>query len=208
VRTMGEYRYNRDRFHEGLAWIVAHPRAAGILVIQRFWFSWFPSTEGLMGYRRQRARSLFLHAFTLASLLGIYLTWKQRKDCFKPIALFSALFPVIYYIVEFDARYRYPILWITWLLAAHAVLESFSVGPTSGRKCLRVIPFSSAIGLEILSNLRLQCSGFGGSPDTFCRGAITKVARMYSPMLDVGLCEQPLTACRLQTMTSAAQTAE
>jgi hypothetical protein len=122
VRALGEYNYNRERFHIALNWIRSHAEAAGTLIAQRFWFFWFPSTEGFDGYRRQRARWLYLHAFTLASLVGIYLIWKQRLPCAPYFSIFLATFPLIYYLHESAPRYRYPILWITLLLAAHAIL--------------------------------------------------------------------------------------
>lgn len=126
VRRLGELRYNHNRLHAAFVWVSAHPKAAGVLIAKRFWFFWFPSNEGLGGYRRERARSLFLHIFTLTSVLGLYLSWKRRVLCLELLSVFLALFPVIYYLVEFDARYRYPILWITWILAASAILEWFN----------------------------------------------------------------------------------
>jgi len=126
IRSLGEYRYNRERLHTAMVWISAHPYAAGALMLQRFWFFWFPSAEGLTGYRRQNARRLFLHACTLISLWGLYLCWKQRLRCFRPLCLCLVLFPMVYYVVEFDPRYRYPILWITWLLAAYAIVTFLS----------------------------------------------------------------------------------
>jgi hypothetical protein len=30
---------------------------------------------------------------------------------------------LIYYAIQFEFRYRYPILWTTWLLAAWAIVE-------------------------------------------------------------------------------------
>ena len=34
------------------------------------------------------------------------------------------LYPLVHYVVQFDARYRYPIFWATILLAAYAVCET------------------------------------------------------------------------------------
>ena len=33
------------------------------------------------------------------------------------------LYPLVHYIVQFEARYRYPIFWATFLPAAYAMLE-------------------------------------------------------------------------------------
>lgn len=122
ARSLGEYRYNLERLHTAMVWIWGHPYVAGTLILERFWFFWFPSTEGITGYQRQRARRLLLHACTLISLWGLYLSWKQRLRCLRPLCLCLVLFPMVYCVVEFDPRYRYPILWITWLLAAYAIV--------------------------------------------------------------------------------------
>jgi hypothetical protein len=120
VRTLGESRYNRDRLRTAIRWIYQHPAAAASLVLQRFWFFWFPSSGGLAGYRSQRAGELVLHLLTLASAWGLTLAWKRRLPCTESILVWLLLFPPIYYLVEFDPRYRYPILWMTGLFAAHA----------------------------------------------------------------------------------------
>jgi hypothetical protein len=151
VRTLGESRYNRNRLSTAFAWISAHRASAGRLVLQRFWFFWFPSSEGLLGYGRQRARERFLHAFTLTSLLGLYLCWKHRMHCCEPLGLFLALFPLIYYVVEFDPRYRYPVLWITLLLAAHATLD---ITRWCGVQAVRLTSSVSALPASFTSKLR------------------------------------------------------
>jgi hypothetical protein len=122
LRRLGEFRYNRERLHSALLWISGHSGAACILMAERFWFFWFPSTEGLAGYHAERSRQLFLHAVTLLSLWGLYLCRKHRHPSFRLLSLWLGAFPMVYYLVQFEPRYRYPILWITWILAAHAVI--------------------------------------------------------------------------------------
>jgi hypothetical protein len=34
------------------------------------------------------------------------------------------LYPLVHYVVQFEARYRYPIFWATFLPAAYAVIEA------------------------------------------------------------------------------------
>lgn len=120
VRRLGEYKYNRHRLHRALQWIAAHPLRSASLAGQRLWFFWFPSDYGWRGYVDQRKRIWALHAMTLASIAGLILAFRRTPAAAYVFTLWLAAFPIIYYLVQFEARYRYPILWITWLLAAYA----------------------------------------------------------------------------------------
>jgi len=123
VRAMGEYQYNRDRFRTAVQWVRFHPGKATALTAQRIWYFWFPSDDGLQGYRRERARMLSRHILTLASFVGLYLCLKRRRTASGAFLLaWVALFPLVYYLAQFDYRYRYPIFWTTWLLAADSIL--------------------------------------------------------------------------------------
>jgi hypothetical protein len=124
VKRLGEFNYNRARFRRACGWILAHPAVALALIAKRFWFFWFPSDGGLSGYRLERARLLYQHIFTILAICGLYWSWKRY--CLRFVHLCFLLFPMVYYVVEFDPRYRYPILWMTWLLAAYATLELFA----------------------------------------------------------------------------------
>jgi hypothetical protein len=121
VHRLGEYEYNRNRFSLASDWISRHSRQAAFLVLQRFWFFWFPSDEGVEGYKLQRWRMVFSHFVTLASLLGIILSFRGSKFQASLLLIWLAVYPVIYYVLEFETRYRYPIAWCTWLFAASCV---------------------------------------------------------------------------------------
>lgn len=125
VSTMGEYRYNQDRLRQALAWIGGHPAPAAALVLRRIWFFWLPSDRGWHGYFEQHFRMLALHFLTVFSFVGLYLGLRRGLAGAPLLALWMALFPLIYYAVQFEFRYRYPILWTTWLLAAY-VFEPLS----------------------------------------------------------------------------------
>ena len=131
VHALGEYRYNQDRFRKALLWIRLHPAKAAGLTAERIWFFWFPSEDGMQGYRQQRIRMLALHALTLASFLGLYLSLERRLVSAEFLLFWVAIFPLIYYFVQFEYRYRYPILWVTWLLAADSILRITRLRPKS-----------------------------------------------------------------------------
>ena len=55
---------------------------------------------------------------TLLSGPGLVILY--RRDVKSATLLISCLtvFPLVYYIVQFEYRYRYPIMWVTFLLGA------------------------------------------------------------------------------------------
>ncbi|MEO8099306.1 MAG: hypothetical protein ABI811_16500 [Acidobacteriota bacterium] len=134
VRDLGEVRYNQTRQQQALAWIRNNPSATISLIAQRAWYFWFPSSSGLSGYATQRPRTWLLHLITLLSFLGLW--WARSGAGKQPAAAsllssFYLLFPLIYYALLSVPRYRNPILWITWLLAASALARLFSGNPHS-----------------------------------------------------------------------------
>jgi hypothetical protein len=58
---------------------------------------------------------------TVLSLPGLFLLY--RRDVNSWVIAMSCLmvFPLIHYIIQFEYRYRYPILWVTFLLGALAI---------------------------------------------------------------------------------------
>jgi len=113
VRAMGEAQYSRDRGARALAWIRSHPERFLRLTAARarmFWLS--------------EAQDGPLHTWsivwtTLASACALLIMAIRRE----PIALFIAavmlVYPLLYYGVQFDPRYRVPILWLTLLGAGY-----------------------------------------------------------------------------------------
>jgi hypothetical protein len=49
--------------------------------------------------------------------------WKKSRSAAGILALWLLLFPLIYYVIQFDLRYRFPILWVTLLLAGFLISE-------------------------------------------------------------------------------------
>jgi len=114
----GEVQFNRDRLRMALDWIEAHPRAFGWLTARRFVRYWFPY---LTAYRY----AIPMGIVTVFSLVGLAMMFRNRNQRYAFWVLSSALliYPLVHYIVQFEARYRYPILWATFVPAAYAILE-------------------------------------------------------------------------------------
>jgi hypothetical protein len=116
VADEGEIRFNQDQLRLAKAWIVSNPRAFASLTWRRFLKFWFPYLNGLR-------YAIPTGILTILSFAGLALLYRNHRRAY--LLFFSTLFlyPLIHYIVQFEARYRYPIFWATFLPAAYAVLE-------------------------------------------------------------------------------------
>ena len=119
IATMGEYQFNQMQLHQALGWIAQHPKHFASLTAQRFALFWFP-IKGLAPFRRFPAA---VWATTLISFFGfVHLSSRNRQTAwFLGGALL--MYPLVYYTVQFEPRYRDPIMWISLLLAGYGLAE-------------------------------------------------------------------------------------
>jgi len=119
VRELGEANYNRWRLREGLDWVSLHPTRFLKLSAMRFVAFWMPTETFDIHYASGRhLERVDIYLVTLSSVLGIASLWKRdRKSALLLISCLT-VFPLVYYIIQFEYRYRYPILWITFLVGA------------------------------------------------------------------------------------------
>jgi hypothetical protein len=121
VRAMGEVNYDALRLQEAESWIDAHPKEFVGLSVLRFIAFWIPTQNGdvpeASGWRLGRA---ILYIYLMTALSGTGLMMLYRKDIRSSIVCLSCLaaFPLVYYFVQFEDRYRYPIMWLTFLLGS------------------------------------------------------------------------------------------
>jgi hypothetical protein len=122
VLALGEARYNEVRLLEGRGWIAKHSDRFMSLCVQRFVAFWFPhETESAAremlrtGRRKER---LCIYLMTLLSIVGLWITARRDAKSAAICAMWLGLFPLIYYVVQYEDRYRYPIMWVTFLLGA------------------------------------------------------------------------------------------
>jgi hypothetical protein len=113
VRAMGEAQYSRDRGATALAWIRSHPERFLSLTATRVRMFWLSEAQDGPLHRWSIVWT------TIASALGLLLLAIRRE----PIAIFIAavllVYPLLYYGIQFDPRYRVPILWLTLLGAGY-----------------------------------------------------------------------------------------
>ncbi len=121
VLAYGEPRYNDLKLRDAQFWIRDHPlrffRLSALRTIA-FWLP--PATEGpysLVG-RGRRSERFAIYLVTLLSVPGLFILFRQDSVSAIVCAICLIFFPLVYYVVEYSYRYRYPILWVTFLLGA------------------------------------------------------------------------------------------
>jgi len=120
VLEMGEAQYNDLRLRQARQWIASHPARFIRLTGMRFIAFWFPTESGTIHYAGtgRRQERILIYLMTLLSINGLVILY--RRDINSAVVCMSCLtlFPLIYYIIQFIDRYRYPIMWLTFLLGA------------------------------------------------------------------------------------------
>ena len=81
---------------------------------------WFPTESGSIHYAGsgRRLERVVIYLMTLLSLEGLVILCRLDVKSAAVCISCLALFPLIYYIVQFIDRYRDPIMWMTFLLGA------------------------------------------------------------------------------------------
>jgi hypothetical protein len=104
----GEAAFNRAAMRDAMGWAKRNPGEFARLTMQRAWLYWFPSESWAMGL------------ITVLSLAGVWLAGRNGLMLLWP---FLVVYPLPYYLVQAMARYRYPALWVSALLAGYAVAQ-------------------------------------------------------------------------------------
>jgi hypothetical protein len=125
VFDKGEIRFNQEQLHEALGWISSNPRAFASLTGRRFLKFWFP----YLGSLRYAIPTGILTILSFAGLALLFRNNPQNKSqnnrrAAWMLASTLLLYPLVHYFVQFEARYRYPIFWATFLPAAYAMSET------------------------------------------------------------------------------------
>jgi hypothetical protein len=58
---------------------------------------------------------LVVWVLALLSIPGLWVLWRSHRSAAGIVVIWLVLFPPIYYFIQYDVRYRYPILWATFL---------------------------------------------------------------------------------------------
>ena len=127
LKFMGELAYYGDHRRAALHWISSNPGRFAKLTFERFLLFWFPR-DGPSGWNdaSKTGGGLFAvaaGAMTLLSIPGWVMLRRTSRFSAIWFGVWLACFPLVHYLVQFDFRYRYPVLWMSYLLGAHALVE-------------------------------------------------------------------------------------
>lgn len=123
---LGEADYNQLRLREALDWMKSHRRRFAWLTTCRFVAWWLPTESGTLRYVEYAGRDRLLersivYLATLLSVTGFVILYRRDVKSAMVCARCLFLLPFIYYIVQYQDRYRMPTLWLTLLLGAYPI---------------------------------------------------------------------------------------
>jgi hypothetical protein len=141
LRKMGEVSYDRKRIADARRWIQANPARFLSLTMTRVLEFWFPAREGVPTgpgqfadnyvmpdyvrnwVRRQNGIAYAIWLVTALSIPGLILMARRREPVTVFVLAVGAIYPLMYYIVVSDVRYRYPILFLSLLSAGYFIRQ-------------------------------------------------------------------------------------
>jgi hypothetical protein len=127
----GELAYYDRRKKEALSWVRSHPGRFALLSLQRIQNFWFPVAPSPI-------TTFYLWGITVAGAVGMARAFSHARSAAIVLSVFWFAFPLIYYVIEVDTRYRYPLDWSFLLLSCFACLPLLSRAQSwiFGRKAL------------------------------------------------------------------------
>jgi hypothetical protein len=114
MKTMGETAYYKMRLVSAKLWISKNPSRFWSLTLVRIREFWFTDMNS-------RVKSVFYGVLVVLAFVGlVILGLSGRRDALL-LAVLWAVYPIPFYLIQIDPRYRVPIDWSIWLLAAFAL---------------------------------------------------------------------------------------
>lgn len=113
LSSMGEIAYNRMRTADARQWIRTHPSAFAHLTLERIRDFWFPVPWDSF------FQSVVIWVITLLSIPGLVIMAHKRNPALPLVIVTLLIYPLMYYIVVSDVRYRLPVLWLSLLPAGY-----------------------------------------------------------------------------------------
>ena len=128
MAAVGEYAYDQEQMRITKAWITSSPRQFAKLTGKRivaFWMPAFLRSEQKVltdDYEYSPKRDLFVSALSLATFCGLFVLWRKNRDAFLIFIVWLVAYPGIYYVVQYNERYRLPVLWAMTLPGCYSVI--------------------------------------------------------------------------------------
>ena len=108
----GEASYMHQRLDLAMTWIESHPQRFLSLTGERIFLFWLPVTYRI-------SQSVVLWVLEIGAILGLYVTWSRNRDALWILGTIWLGYPLVYYFVQLDNPYRYPMYWSVLLLAVY-----------------------------------------------------------------------------------------
>jgi hypothetical protein len=115
VVAEGEMAYTRSQTSDARAEIRRDPGRFLLLTGERFWRFWLAPS-------RRFKTTAATAAITLLGLLGLCLL--PVNPAIRLTWLILIIYPLVYYFIQVDARYTYPLGWIFLTPAVHVVIRA------------------------------------------------------------------------------------
>lgn len=115
LRSEGEVNYDRSRVASSINWIRSNPTRFRQLTIERWREFWFPQPG------KAAFPAYVIWFATALSVPGFIVMMWRRELAALFIGFALVVYPLMYYIVVSDVRYRYPVLWLSLLAAGYFI---------------------------------------------------------------------------------------
>jgi 4-amino-4-deoxy-L-arabinose transferase-like glycosyltransferase len=139
-KQLGELEFVRQQNERAHAIIAAHPRRFAGYTVKRMYMFWFgvphPVEPGLKGFLVEAVRELDFSFLTVASMLGLALALRNRIPGAWLFLWAFLLFPVIYYVVTVQARFRHPLEPVMTVLIVYLFQSAERRGRGAGSQAL------------------------------------------------------------------------
>ena len=112
LRQQGEYQFGARQMGTTVQWVRSHPVHFATLTLERIAYFWFPLERT---DKRALVNGIVMSLATVLSFLSVL--WR-RSPGFAILAGGLSCYPAANYLVQAEQRYRYPVFWMSVLLAA------------------------------------------------------------------------------------------
>ncbi len=117
LKSMGEPAYNRLKTRQAVTWIRSHPHRFLELTFARIVQFWFPVPVAPL-------YSIYMvWIITVLSIPGLFLMLRRRVPAGFFLSAAFLFYPLVYYIVVSEIRYRVPIIWLSSLTAGYFLAD-------------------------------------------------------------------------------------
>jgi hypothetical protein len=115
LRQQGEYQFAARQMATTVQWVRSHPARFATLTLERIAYFWFPLE------RTDKWALMNGVVMSLTTVLSFLSVLWRRSPGFAILAAGLSFYPISYYLVQGEQRYRYPVFWMSVLLAAVGV---------------------------------------------------------------------------------------